>query len=302
MKNSPVDYCSTVAELLPWYLNGTLEAEELAAVEAHLEGCPRCRQEHRETAFAAAAFNTHPAPEQLIRFAFHEMPLGAERSVLEAHLRLCAACSEELGLIEASRDRQHQASDEAPLPISGVSAPLPFRSRPKAGTTSRSWRMGAIAASLLAILAAGYWMWSLELGSHGIGSGGPATAGLETPGGKLPAAESSFLVVAAQPGTLSASPDGGMRLVLAPGSSEAVPTLRFPEGVPSGSLELDVLDSSQRRLWGGSSLETLGPNELQTVLPAEALPVGELSLRLRRRQGAGRGTVGRSRLTVGAPR
>ena len=32
-------------ELLAWYLNGTLEPAERAVVEAHLETCPRCRDE-----------------------------------------------------------------------------------------------------------------------------------------------------------------------------------------------------------------------------------------------------------------
>jgi hypothetical protein len=32
-------------ELLPWYLNGTLESDERARVEAHLEACPICHRE-----------------------------------------------------------------------------------------------------------------------------------------------------------------------------------------------------------------------------------------------------------------
>jgi len=31
--------------LLPWYANGTLDADETAAVEAHLEGCAECQAE-----------------------------------------------------------------------------------------------------------------------------------------------------------------------------------------------------------------------------------------------------------------
>ena len=30
---------------MPWYANGTLDADETAAVEAHLEGCDECRAE-----------------------------------------------------------------------------------------------------------------------------------------------------------------------------------------------------------------------------------------------------------------
>jgi anti-sigma factor RsiW len=34
-----------VQELLPWFLNGTLQGEEAARVEEHLRGCPGCREE-----------------------------------------------------------------------------------------------------------------------------------------------------------------------------------------------------------------------------------------------------------------
>ncbi len=35
----------TVQELLPWYVNGTLEPQEAALVEAHLQTCEACRAE-----------------------------------------------------------------------------------------------------------------------------------------------------------------------------------------------------------------------------------------------------------------
>ena len=31
--------------LLPWFVNGTLEGDELALVQRHLGECPRCQQE-----------------------------------------------------------------------------------------------------------------------------------------------------------------------------------------------------------------------------------------------------------------
>ena len=34
-----------VQELLPWFLNGTLESEDVAQVEEHLQSCPACRTE-----------------------------------------------------------------------------------------------------------------------------------------------------------------------------------------------------------------------------------------------------------------
>ena len=52
--------------LLPWYVNGTLEAAERAALDDHLAGCARCRAElAREEGLAAAlraAEDVAPAP------------------------------------------------------------------------------------------------------------------------------------------------------------------------------------------------------------------------------------------------
>ena len=52
--------------LLPWYVNGTLEAAERAALDDHLAGCARCRAElAREEGLVAvlrAAEDVAPAP------------------------------------------------------------------------------------------------------------------------------------------------------------------------------------------------------------------------------------------------
>ncbi|HZF07912.1 MAG TPA: zf-HC2 domain-containing protein [Thermoanaerobaculia bacterium] len=62
-----------VAELLPWYVNGTLETAEQQAVLGHLAGCARCRAEldaARDLARAvksAEAVAPSPHPVQLAR-------------------------------------------------------------------------------------------------------------------------------------------------------------------------------------------------------------------------------------------
>ena len=54
----------TVDELLPWYVNGTLDGEELALVERHVAECPRCQQEVGALRqFQAAYADSEMAPD-----------------------------------------------------------------------------------------------------------------------------------------------------------------------------------------------------------------------------------------------
>lgn len=60
-------------DLIPWYVNGTLPSEERRAVEEHLTGCLRCREEEelcratREALAAAGEVAPSPHPVQLAR-------------------------------------------------------------------------------------------------------------------------------------------------------------------------------------------------------------------------------------------
>lgn len=60
-----------VWELIPWYVNGTLESSERRALEEHVERCPLCRREvdaNRELAAAVAdAGEAAPAPGDRLR-------------------------------------------------------------------------------------------------------------------------------------------------------------------------------------------------------------------------------------------
>jgi anti-sigma factor RsiW len=62
-----------VWELLPWYVNGSLELSERERVEAHLAGCPRCQEEARlcrrtaDEIAAAGEVAPSPHPVQLQR-------------------------------------------------------------------------------------------------------------------------------------------------------------------------------------------------------------------------------------------
>ena len=51
--------CDQAIELLPWLLNGTLEAGERDEVRRHLETCERCREALTETRVAGSIFGQH---------------------------------------------------------------------------------------------------------------------------------------------------------------------------------------------------------------------------------------------------
>jgi len=70
------DAHQTVDRLLPWYVNGTLEGEELGLVERHLAECGRCRHEMDALRVFQAAY------------AGAEMAPAAERSMGELLCRL----------------------------------------------------------------------------------------------------------------------------------------------------------------------------------------------------------------------
>ena len=52
---SETDLHHRVAELVPWYVNGTLEGRDRDAVTAHLPSCPACREEVARCQTLAAA-------------------------------------------------------------------------------------------------------------------------------------------------------------------------------------------------------------------------------------------------------
>ena len=50
-----------VQRLLPWYVNGSLEGDELAQVETHLAGCPECREDLEAEQAMARQVRTLPS-------------------------------------------------------------------------------------------------------------------------------------------------------------------------------------------------------------------------------------------------
>jgi hypothetical protein len=140
--------CDQTLELLPWYLNGTLESGELAEVRQHLETCASCRAALAETGQAWSMFAQHiPAPD-MVALAWGDRPSEIDPAAAEAHLASCAECAAELELARMSR-RLEEESNVAVFPAA--------RPQTAPGRAYRGWRAAAIAASLAGLVAAGGW-------------------------------------------------------------------------------------------------------------------------------------------------
>src|ERR1700726_699947 len=61
--------CDLAAELLPWLLNGTLEAGERRELIEHLRGCDACRAALADTQVAWDVFDWHPPAAALVVYA-----------------------------------------------------------------------------------------------------------------------------------------------------------------------------------------------------------------------------------------
>lgn len=149
--------CETAIELLPWYLNGTLDEQEQRDVREHLAGCERCRQALADTRLAWRIHDQHLPSEALVALAWGEKPEGMDPAgleVMERHLQSCPQCSSELELVRVSRALEEEDGGRVAL-FPGA--------RPKTAPAARPagrWRSAALAAGLAGMVAAGGWLWS----------------------------------------------------------------------------------------------------------------------------------------------
>lgn len=145
--NSSSDH---IAELLPWYLNGTLDERVQEEVRVHLEGCTECRRALEETRLAWRIYGQHIPSETLVALAWGEDPVGIDPGVLERHLESCPQCAAELEMARMSR--RLEEDDRVAL--------FPTSARPERTSASRGWRTAAMAAGLAGAVAASGWLWS----------------------------------------------------------------------------------------------------------------------------------------------
>lgn len=151
--------CGTVAELLPWLVNGSLAEAEQAAVRAHLATCAGCRVELEETLLAWQILDQHIPSLPLAEYAQGLTPTGPDRERIERHLVHCPSCREELALaatVEPVLDFD-QGRRRQPDLFHHPRARRP--SVPVGRTGRRPLRAFALAASIAALVGAGSLLW-----------------------------------------------------------------------------------------------------------------------------------------------
>ncbi len=139
--------CTAIAELLPVYLNRSLDEEARRRVESHLVTCPTCQQEERDTRTAWALYDGHLPVEELLDYAFGSQMPSRRREMIERHLTVCERCADELSTIS-----REPADEVAPVP----------ESQRADRTDDRKVRALTMAASLAALIAGSGWVWTWQ--------------------------------------------------------------------------------------------------------------------------------------------
>jgi anti-sigma factor RsiW len=110
-----VSRCAEHEELLSAYLDGQLDATELAVVVAHLGGCEECIAAFRHLKEARSAVRLLPSldpppgllpglhPDDALSAFLDGELLSAEADAVVAHVAGCAACRAELHELDAAR-------------------------------------------------------------------------------------------------------------------------------------------------------------------------------------------------------
>ncbi len=150
-------------ELLPWYLNGTLDSDEQSEVERHLASSEECRQALADTRAAAALFNAHVPTEALVAHAFGDKTEGINQETIEEHLKLSRQEAELHELVMQSRgalDWSQRSEQQRSEPgLGDIVTPVKVaRNAANDNGAAQRWRAAAIAASLACVMALTGWL------------------------------------------------------------------------------------------------------------------------------------------------
>jgi anti-sigma factor RsiW len=213
--------CDQAIEILPWFLNDTLEAGERQEVQRHLETCSRCQEALAETQGAWRIFGQHLPTETLVALAYGETPADLDPALVERHLASCPQCAAELEMVNTSRRLEED----------GKIAVFPGKPRrqPRETENYRGWRATALAASLAGLVAVSGWVHSARqaerfeagLASQAQGRGGQteiASAGTHPQAAAFLSVSPDEAVERGKAGQVADLPAGAPESVLALGS------------------------------------------------------------------------------------
>ncbi|MEM7586086.1 MAG: zf-HC2 domain-containing protein [Acidobacteriota bacterium] len=158
-----------IGELLPFYLNRSLEPDEARRVERHLAESSAGRQEEYDTRTAWSLYEGHLPVELILDVAFDAPMSAARRQVIESHLAVCERCSQEVALVQqedgapdfgdAEDAGDRAVASEPAREVDDASSMAPVLSMPQAATgpSSQAMRRLAWAACFVAVVASYGW-------------------------------------------------------------------------------------------------------------------------------------------------
>lgn len=268
--------CDDAIELLPWWVNGTLEEGESREVRRHLQECERCREALAETREAWEIFGQHLPSEALVAIAYGEPPAGIDPAVAERHLASCPDCAAGLELARTSR-RLEEDDRIAVFP-----AP---RTREERGAP-RSWRAAALAAGLAGLVAAGGWLQS----SREVRRLSGELARAERPAPTAPAGGGERIALntwnqVIGSGVLRSAEE---EEVVLPANTYASPLLEADREHTSPEREIEILDEEGQAVWSGSGLRRNPDDFYSFTIEPGTLKPGRYTLQLYSTEGGKR--------------
>jgi hypothetical protein len=254
--------CRSIAELLPWLLNGTLAPAEREQAMQHLAGCAGCRAELGDTASAWEIFAQHVSPEMLMDHVSGRALAPADKEMVAAHLKSCPACAEECGLL-----RESLASREEPAIRQSVEPRSWFR-----------WQFAFSAAALmLGVTGAGWFRSARQVNSiqarlNDLAAGNRSlenrVQGLTLPGINV-ATLDVFPKGMALRSELSAAD------VVVPNATQAVTLILNSQSTTSHpSFEIEIVNERNAAVWNAKGLQRNPTGDYTLSLPAGFLAPG----------------------------
>jgi hypothetical protein len=205
-----------------------------------MQQCGDCQAALEDTKEAWHLYATHVPSEFLVDYGLGRASTGLSRRLIERHLSECESCSEELTLIQSEPSETEATTPAALKPA-----------------TQAPWRRLALAASLVALVAAG---------------------ALITGRGKAPLPQTNVAVIEILPESMSLRGDGtDVTIPRGLPASLVLVTDRVPHAT---SVRVRLLDVNGETVWEAGDLTRADSGEFTLLLPARSAPAGPMTIEI----------------------